>query len=241
MSESPTWVKAPDSPRLKSGRLHVWRLDLGLNPEQPPPPRHLLSADESHRADRFRDSFAAARFVIARSALRVILGKYLRIDPQSLELEYGTQGKPILASPHAWLSFNLSHSRELGLLAITGTGSIGVDVEQLSSRPKLSEIAHRLFSRKQLELMTLAHGDAWIKLFFENWTAREARLKAQGLGVFDREVGKNWQSLSIRHFQPHPDYIAAVAVTANPSPTTWDFFGYAGLPFQKGTGFADET
>lgn len=230
MSEAPTWEKAPESPRLGSDALHVWRLDLAPDREQPPPSRTWLSADERQRADRFRDSQGSARFVIARSAVRTILGRYLDTDPQALEFDYGTQGKPMLAPPHAWLSFNLSHCRDLGLLAVTAQRALGADVEKVSPRSKLPEIARRVFTRKQLDTLNRAQGDAWLRMFFENWTALEARLKARGLGVFDRDADRGLQGMLIRHFLPHTGYVAAVAVAADPGPpAVWDYFSYSGI------------
>lgn len=230
MTEFPAWGEATEFPILGSDALHVWRLDLALDREQPPPPRTRLSADERQRADRFKDRFDSARFALARSAVRTILGRYLDTDPQALEFDYGTQGKPMLAPPHAWLSFNLSHSSDLGLLAVTAKRAIGADVEKLSPRSKLPEIARRVFTRKQLDTLNRAQGDAWLRVFFENWTALEAGLKARGLGVFDRDADRGLQGLTIRHFLPHTRYVAAVAVAADPvPPAVWDFFSYPGI------------
>ncbi len=230
MTEAPVWREASGFPVLGSDALHVWRLDLALDADQPPPARTRLSADERQRADRFRDGFDSARFVIARSAVRTTLGRYLDTDPQALEFDYGTQGKPMLAPPHAWLSFNLSHCRDLGLLAVTAKRAVGADVEKVCPRSKLPEIAHRVFTHKQLDTLNRAQGDAWLRGFFENWTALEARLKARGLGVFDRDADRGLQGLTIRHFLPHTGYVAAVAVAADPvPPAVWDFFSYPGI------------
>ncbi len=226
MTEPPTWGTPPVFPVLGDDGLHVWRLDLTPTRAQSAP-RTWLSADERQRADRFKDGSDAARFVRVRSGVRAILGRYLDADPQALRFLYGTQGKPRLAQPHAWLCFNLSHSRDLALVAVTRMRAVGVDVERIYPRQKLDQIARRVFTREQLLRMDRSRGDAWLREFFENWTALEARLKARGLGIFDRNADTGLQELTLRHLAPHAGYLAAVAVAAAPGPPgNWSFFSY---------------
>ncbi len=227
MTESPTWGAPPELPVLGDDELHVWKLDLAPASAQSPP-RAWLSADERQRADRFKNGLDAARFVRVRSGLRGILGRYLDIDPQVLRFLYGAHGKPMLSQPHAWLHFNLSHSRDLALVAVTRASAVGIDVERLHPRQNLDQIARRVFTREQLARMHRARNEAWLREFFENWTALEARLKARGLGIFNQDADEGAQELTVRHLDPHAGYLAAVAVAANPGPPrSWHCFDYS--------------
>ncbi len=227
MTESLTWGAPPDLPVLGVDDLHIWKLDL--SPASPQsPPRTWLSADERQRAERFKNGSDAARFVRVRSGVRAILSRYLDTDPKVLRFLYGAHGKPMLAQPHAWLSFNLSHSRDLALVAVTRASAVGIDVERLHPRQKLDQIARRVFNREQLARLQRARDDAWLREFFENWTALEARLKARGLGIFAQQADEDLEQLTVRHLDPHAGYVAAVAVAANPGPPhIWNFFSYS--------------
>ena len=55
---------------------------------------------------------------------------YLGLDPRALEFSRGEHGKPMLATPGTGpLQFNLSHSGDLALYAVSDAGAVGIDVE----------------------------------------------------------------------------------------------------------------
>ena len=59
---------------------------------------HTLTAEECQRAERYVFEKDRTHFVVARGLLRVLLGRYLRQDPQHLRFTYGPYGKPALAT-----------------------------------------------------------------------------------------------------------------------------------------------
>jgi hypothetical protein len=93
----------------------------------------ILSDDERSRADKFYFNRDRRRFIVARAGLRIILGRYLGIEPEQLRFHYNRYGKPSLSghSGEDELRFNVSHSRDLALHAITREGNVGIDVEHL--------------------------------------------------------------------------------------------------------------
>lgn len=142
----------------------------------------ILSSDEKERANRFRFDHLQKSFVVARGALRVLLGRYLGVSPASVQFIYGAAGKPGLTEPVS-LQFNASHSGGLAVFAFTAGCEIGVDVEQIRPMPDMQNIADRFFCAEEAaELMTLS-GNQRTHAFFLCWTRKEAYIKATGEGL----------------------------------------------------------
>jgi 4'-phosphopantetheinyl transferase len=142
----------------------------------------VLSRDELDRAARIPDGRLRRRYVVGRVALRRLLGERLGIAPAELRFDYGERGKPSLGG--AGVSFNLSHSGDLALIAICDRGAIGVDLERLRPRPRLDLLARRVLTDDERELLNRARGaGAGARWFLRCWTAKEAVAKAFGFGL----------------------------------------------------------
>jgi len=164
--------------------VHIWRVSLHAGDPHALLP--LLSADEQARAGRFIFERDANAFIVAHASLRRILGEYLSVAPQSLHFLNGEYGKPAIAGPPgAALEFNLSHSGDLALIAVSGRGPVGVDVERLDRRIEHLDLAEQFFSpAERAALRSLrAEADARTEGFFNAWTRKEAYLKATGHGI----------------------------------------------------------
>ena len=135
--------------------------------------------DERNRAGRFRFELDRNRFIARRGLLRVILGRYLDLKPVSIRFGYGPNGKPFLedACNRDELTFNLSHSKELAIYAISCKRRIGVDVERLRPIPESDKIVADLYSS------TADRPDQPAEAFLDWWTRYEAYLKAWGNGL----------------------------------------------------------
>ena len=82
---------------------------------------NMLSSEERRQAEKFKFEKDRASYALAHAALRQILAGYLERDPSRLEFSKGAQGKPalVLTPDQAALTFNLSHSHEAALVAVT--------------------------------------------------------------------------------------------------------------------------
>ncbi|MFQ6018930.1 MAG: 4'-phosphopantetheinyl transferase family protein, partial [Kiloniellaceae bacterium] len=123
-----SWPCPPDLPTLSGREVHVWRVALDVGPKHAAGLEAMISADERARAARYRRAENRIRFIAGRGTLRRLLGAYLRRDPRALAFGYGAWGKPVLIEGGG-LAFNLSHARDLALVAVARGCDVGVDVE----------------------------------------------------------------------------------------------------------------
>ncbi|AFZ46644.1 4'-phosphopantetheinyl transferase [Cyanobacterium stanieri PCC 7202] len=143
--------------------------------------RSLLSIDEWQRVERFKQKIQADKSCIARANLRIILSKYLNINPAKIIFDYNQKGKPFLKDyPH--LHFNLSHTDNLIVYGISDH-LMGIDIENINKKVKFQELAQRFFCPSEYILMNQINPENEAKLFYTLWTAKEAYLKAIGEGL----------------------------------------------------------
>ena len=174
---------SPDAPEAPSrGEAHVWRVDLPAG-----------------------DGRAAAR-----RALHRILGAYLGVEPEAVELTAGERGKPELAAVPPPISFNLSHSGGLALVAVAAGGTgVGIDVERLRPRRDLVRLAARWLPARDAEAVTAAPEAEREAVFYAAWTHFEARAKCTGAGLSGPRPGPE---IVARRLEIDPGYVAAVAI-----------------------------
>lgn len=181
---------------------------------------------------RLRFAADRDRYLCSHRNMRVLLAGYCGCAPEEVAFETNEFGKPALRGTegNGTVRFNLSHSEEIGMLAVTRVGEIGADVECI--RPIEREVAEAHFSAGELaELQTLAETE-WLAGFFRCWTRKEAILKAEGCGLnlplagFDvslipgqravlRAVGPGVKMRSdwkLEHVEPAAGFVGAVAV-----------------------------
>ena len=206
------WQLPAEKPHLHAGQLHLWRIPLENSPADIELLSSLLSTAEIARAERLRIPAKKHIFILGRARLRQILARYLPIEAAAVEFCYGPQGKPALAPQVAsGLSFNLSHSGNWALLAVTRTGEVGVDLEQLDRQLDYLKLAEQFFSPVEISALNRCATARQRRGFYRLWTAKEARLKAIGHG-FSAVSG---QPLALpdhhcRYFSIARNYLGAV-------------------------------
>ncbi|MGA8027350.1 MAG: 4'-phosphopantetheinyl transferase superfamily protein [Bryobacteraceae bacterium] len=142
----------------------------------------LLASDERDRASRFRFEHLRQLFVIRRGALRCLLGRYLDLDPANIWFNYGSKGKPALASATG-VEFNTTHSGDVAAFAFTLGCPIGLDLEQVRPLKETQDIADRFFCSEEAEEMMSLPPSERERAFFCCWTRKEAYVKAIGDGL----------------------------------------------------------
>ena len=175
-----TWETPSSWPRLSDDEIHVWCVELDAAGEVAALAA-CLSAEERERASGLLSGTHQRRFVVARAMLRQLLGRYLDQDPSAVTFSHGAHGKPFLQKSE--LHFNVSHSHELALYAITHDREVGVDVEWMRPQVAHEQIAARFFSLEEQEALAQVPDEARRAAFYNIWTRKEAYVKARGDGI----------------------------------------------------------
>jgi 4'-phosphopantetheinyl transferase len=166
------------------GRVHVWSFSLEGSADVIQHCRDCLSPAERHRADRFVFPRDRIRYTIAHGVLRHLLGRYLAVAPGLLEFSASAAGKPTLLQPAAAAPhFNLSHSDGRALLGVSAGHELGIDLEKERSNIEALAISRHYFFGSEREAIERAPPDVRDNVFFRYWVAKEAVLKAQGVGL----------------------------------------------------------
>lgn len=182
----------------------------------------LLNYKELEKANRFHKDIDKNRFIIYRSILKFILAAYTKLDVKDIYFNYQSNKKPYLAS-HPWLCFNISHSEDFAVIAIS-INPVGIDIEYISKDFDFSEMIQEVFNHPEILAISCALEQK--NAFFNLWTRKEAFVKALGKGIDDDfknipcldgqhtinsnllNTTKNWKVLS---FELTDKYCGAVA------------------------------
>jgi len=214
--------------RLPAG-IQVWQIDLGhIDVDALQAARTLLSKDEAARCARFFREQDRRRFAVSRAALRLLLAERLECAPAQIVFTVGPYGKLSVVARGAAQTpfFNLSHSGDFVLIALSERGEIGVDIEYRDPGLDVGSIAAHVLSEQERCVEQIRPLD-----FFARWVGKEAVLKALGLGVGEHlqalsvEVADDgayrlsharpdWAGISAWQLAPPPGYAAAVALLA---------------------------
>ena len=190
-----SWPPGRPHARACAGVIDIWRADLTAIEDNL---EDLLGADERARGARIVSARKRVLWARSRGVLRALLGRHLDRDPRDLRFALGPHGKPALAhdgTDEGDLRFNLSHSGELALVAVSAGREVGVDIER--TRPR------------------------YTVEFLQDWVAREAVVKCRGFGIALAAPGAT--SVVAAQEDPWtagldvgPDFAAAIAVEGGP-------------------------
>lgn len=167
-------------------KIDVWEMDLRADDATAIESMYsaALSSTERERADRFHFPEDRRRWIVAHAGMRRILARYLAADAGGLQFDQDANGKPFLieGGGRSGLHFNLSHSRDLAVLAV-GAGELGVDVEHGAGIVSVADLLGEVCSEaERLAVLALPEPDRRAA-FLRLWTRKEAFLKGLGLGL----------------------------------------------------------
>ena len=213
--------------------VHVVRMRLDLSEALAAEYLKQLPAEEQVRAERFRFHDPRARFVGCRVPLRSILANCLGMAADAISFGYGANGKPELAAaPKAAavqnagtsIEFNLSHSGDWGLIALTVGSAVGVDIEQFDPRSEIQRLAERYFAKSEVAEFLQLSEESRQAGFYRGWTCKEAYMKATGRGMS--------QSLSSFAVRIDPDQPASLlSIDGEPDePECWSVWSFDVTP-----------
>jgi 4'-phosphopantetheinyl transferase len=227
--------------RLSDGEIHLWFTFPGEagDPQTPSSVHPLLDEEEQARMARLRFPEGRRLFGASHALVRTTLSHYSEIPPEEWRFVKNAHGKPsvdpaLYTSP---LSFSLSHTRGVAVVAVTHGVDVGADVERADRNVDAARLAGRFFSPEEAAALQEISPDRLRDRFFLYWTLKESYIKARGIGLSlpldsfsfhlggghpfridfsgeDRDPG-NWRFAVLK---PQPQYVAAVGFApARPS------------------------
>lgn len=186
------WTPGPSTPRASAGVVDLWRADLTMLGDRL---EGLLCPEEIARADQIVSRHRRVLWIRSRGVLRMLLGSYLDCDPRTLRFALGPHGKPELHREAARkernprgeatdLRFNLSHSGNLALLAVSTGREVGVDIETAGDRPRDElALAARVLGEDQARRLGKLDAQERSREFLRAWVTHEAAVKCRGTGL----------------------------------------------------------
>ncbi len=142
----------------------------------------LLDDAEKNRAMRIQHETKHKEYVHIHAQVRCLLAKLLNQNPEAIIINRSPQGKPYLAE-YTHISFNLSHSHEYYLLAISENCNLGVDIEFCKLKHNISGLVDKCFAANERDYWYLLSEYEQHRFFYECWTRKEAFVKAIGRGI----------------------------------------------------------
>jgi 4'-phosphopantetheinyl transferase len=168
---------ALDAGPLDANALDAWLVDL----DAPVAAGAAgLDAAERARAASFVRSQDGARFAASRAALRLVLARYLGGEPADLEFLTCPDGRPTIAGDP--VRFSLARSGRMALVAVSRWPA-GADLERIEPRPWLADLVTARFPAREAGSIARGCCGPPTLSFYRHWTAKEAFLKAVGLGL----------------------------------------------------------
>jgi 4'-phosphopantetheinyl transferase len=182
--------------------IDVWQIQaLGENSRF----KEILSTEELERSSRFYSSQYSIRWRYFHCAMRDILSRYTGCKPRELSFAVIARDKPVLVD-FPGVFYNLSHSTDRALLAVTSIAPVGVDIEFNRGLADTQALIERYFSAREQHTLAQLPEEEISTAFYRVWTRKEAVIKAHGHGLgialdkFDVPCGAlpAWQPTRIR-------------------------------------------
>ena len=111
---------------------------------------------------------------------RAVLSSYVGAPAAELRFDEGEHGKPALAGGARSIEFNLSHSGDWLVCAVSRAVPVGVDLEYCDPRRASLKVARRYFRSEELALLETCPDQLREQRFFDYWTLKECAVKARG-------------------------------------------------------------
>lgn len=179
-------ITRQDHIHLEPNAIHLWGVTLDGSDPCLARCREWLDERERDRAARFVRAGDRERFVFAHGGLRAVLSRYLGVGPDLVGFDHGESDKPMLAKelrgPSA-ITFNLSHAYGRALIAVSRGQEVGIDLERVRSDVPVENLSRRFFTQSEHSIIMQSAPEQRAVIFFRYWVAKEALLKAQGIGL----------------------------------------------------------
>lgn len=135
-----------------------------------------LTKEEIIKSEDYKSEIAKINYLASRTILNLVLKCLLEKEIDDLIVKRDKNNKPYVESTLG-LKFNISHAEGLVLLAFFKR-EVGVDVEKINYKFEFKDILENCFTKDEI-----INIDNNIISFHRYWTAKEAYLKCDGIGL----------------------------------------------------------
>lgn len=135
-----------------------------------------LTKEEIIKSEDYKSEIAKINYLASRTILNLVLKCLLEKEIDDLIVKRDKNNKPYVESTLG-LKFNISHTEGLVLLAFFKR-EVGVDVEKINYKFEFKDILENCFTKDEI-----INIDNNIISFHRYWTAKEAYLKCDGIGL----------------------------------------------------------
>lgn len=181
-----TGTKRLDYTSLELNAIHLWGIELDGSSDCLERCARWLDEEERRRAGRMVREKDRQHYVLAHGGLRAVLSRYLEVGPDVLKIDRSQTGKPSLTKElrgGSEITFNLSHAYGRALIAVSRGQEVGVDLEQVRQDVEVAKLSERYFASSEHAAIMQSPQERRAMSFFRYWVAKEALLKAQGIGL----------------------------------------------------------
>ena len=135
-----------------------------------------LTKEEIIKSEDYKSEIAKINYLASRAILNLTLKGLLEKGINDLRVKRDKNNKPYVENTLR-LKFNISHTEDLALLAFFKR-EVGVDVEKINYKFEFKDILENCFTKDEI-----INIDNNIISFYRYWTAKEAYLKCDGIGI----------------------------------------------------------
>lgn len=135
-----------------------------------------LTKEEIIKSEDYKSEIAKINYLVSKAILNLALKGLLEKEIDDLTVKRDKNNKPYVESTLG-LKFNISHTEGLVLLAFFKR-EVGVDIEKINYKFEFKDILENCFTRDEI-----INIDNNIISFYRYWTAKEAYLKCDGIGL----------------------------------------------------------
>jgi len=171
---------------LEPNAIHLWGIQLDGSPQCLGRCAEWLDTEEQHKAIRMVREEDRHHYVLAHGGLRAVLSRYLGIGPDRVALSRSEAGKPSLVGEirgRPAITFNMSHAQGRALIAVSKGQEVGVDLERIRFDVEVGKLSERYFTPSEHTAVMQSTHEQRTTRFFRYWVAKEAVLKAWGVGI----------------------------------------------------------
>jgi 4'-phosphopantetheinyl transferase len=171
-----------ESHSLKDSAIHVWWLEWKKIIPWIKKHWFILSEDELAYVEKFKRDDDQMRSATGKIIARFMIAHYTGLSHEDIKIEVQGFGKPYFSHENSshQVSYSVSHSEEIVMVAFTRLPAIGADVEKIRPLTDYRELAAFFFAKEECEAI-MGQGD--LGCFYKYWTAKEAFVKALGKGL----------------------------------------------------------